>query len=75
MYSFLSAIITSFFLAITRNSDAFFNYPARIETLSIAFPVSTFSSVIVLAESRRWGHGDYAALGMGAEPQDSRDKV
>jgi hypothetical protein len=43
MHSFLSAITASFFLAIIRDSDAFSNCPARIEALSVAFPVSTLN--------------------------------
>jgi hypothetical protein len=43
VHSFLSTIIISFSLAITRDNDAFSNYPAKIEALSVAFPASTFS--------------------------------
>jgi hypothetical protein len=43
VHSFLSAIITFFSLTIIRNSDAFSNYPIRIEILSITFSVSTLS--------------------------------
>jgi hypothetical protein len=45
MYSFFGTITTSFSLAIIRDSDVSFNYPARIEALFIAFLVSTFSPV------------------------------
>jgi hypothetical protein len=44
VYSLFGAIITSFSLAIIRDSDVFFSCPAKIEALSIVFPVSTFSS-------------------------------
>jgi hypothetical protein len=43
VHSFFSTITASFFLAITRDSDAFSNCPAKIETLSIAFPISTLN--------------------------------
>jgi hypothetical protein len=49
-------IITAFFfLAITRDRDAFFNYPAKIEVFSVVFPafrltltraVNRFSAVL-----------------------------
>jgi hypothetical protein len=45
MHSFLGTAVISFSLAIIRDSDAFFNCPARIETLSIAFSTSTLSPV------------------------------
>jgi hypothetical protein len=35
-----SAIVTSFSLTIIKDRNAFFNCPARIEALSVAFPVS-----------------------------------
>ena len=44
IYSFSGAIIAFFSLIITRNSDAFFSCPARIETPFIVFLISTFSS-------------------------------
>jgi hypothetical protein len=44
VYSFFGAFIASFFLGIIRDKDAFFNYSARIEALSVTFLVSTFSS-------------------------------
>jgi hypothetical protein len=37
VYLILSAIAASSSLAIIRDRNAFFNYPARIETLFIAF--------------------------------------
>jgi hypothetical protein len=43
MYLFFNAIIASSFLIITRNSDVFSSYPARIETLSIAFLALTLN--------------------------------
>jgi hypothetical protein len=43
MYSFFGAIITSFSLAITRDSDIFFSCSVRIEALSIIFLASTLS--------------------------------
>jgi hypothetical protein len=39
VYLILSAIAASSSLAIIRDRNAFFNYPARIETLFIAFPI------------------------------------
>jgi hypothetical protein len=33
-------IAASFSLAIIKDRDVFFNYPARIEALSVAFPIS-----------------------------------
>jgi hypothetical protein len=38
----LGAIIAFSFLAIIRDSDAFSSYLTRIETFSVAFPVSIF---------------------------------
>jgi hypothetical protein len=43
VHSFLSATVVPSSLAITRDSDAFSSYPARIEALSIASPASTLS--------------------------------
>jgi hypothetical protein len=43
MYSFFSVIIVFSSLAITRDSDASSNYPAKIEILSVASPASTLS--------------------------------
>ena len=43
IHSFFGAITVSSFLAITRNSDTFFNCPAKIEALFIASPAFTLS--------------------------------
>jgi hypothetical protein len=43
VHSFFGTVAAFFSLAITRDSDAFFNYPAKIETLFIAFLTSTFN--------------------------------
>jgi hypothetical protein len=43
VHSFLSTIITSFSLAIIRDSDAFFNYSAKIEAFFIVFLASTLN--------------------------------
>ena len=43
MHSFFNTIIIFFSLTITRDSDTFFNYPAKIEALFIAFLASTFN--------------------------------
>jgi hypothetical protein len=48
VYSFLGAIVISFFLAITRDSDISSNCPARIEALSVAFLISTLSPVKII---------------------------
>jgi hypothetical protein len=45
MYSFSVAFIASSSLGSIRDRDTFFNYPVKIEALSITFPVSTFSPV------------------------------
>jgi hypothetical protein len=44
MHPILSIITAFFFLAITKNKDASSNYPARIETLSVASPAFIFIS-------------------------------
>jgi len=49
VYSFFGAIVTSFSLTITRDKDASFNCPAKIEILSIAFPASMLSSARAIA--------------------------
>jgi hypothetical protein len=43
VHSFLGIVTISFFLAITRDSDAFFSYSAKIEALFIAFSISTLN--------------------------------
>jgi hypothetical protein len=43
VHSFFNAVITFFFIAITRDKDAFFNYPAKIETLSVVFLILMFN--------------------------------
>jgi len=43
IHSFFGAFAASFFLAIIKDSDAFFSYPARIETLFVVFSVLTFN--------------------------------
>jgi hypothetical protein len=45
VHSFFGAIITFSSLVITRDSDVFFNCPAKIEALSVVSLVSTFSPV------------------------------
>jgi hypothetical protein len=45
VYSFFGVIIAFFSLAIIRDSDVFFSYPARIEARFVAFLASTLSSV------------------------------
>jgi hypothetical protein len=45
VHSLLGTIIASSFLVIIRDSDAFSSYPARIETLFIAFLALTLSPV------------------------------
>jgi hypothetical protein len=48
MHSFLSVIVISFFLAITKDSDASFSCSAKIETFSVAFLISTLSPARVI---------------------------
>jgi hypothetical protein len=43
VYSFFSVTVIPFFLAIIRDNDISFNYPVRIEILSITFLVSTLN--------------------------------
>jgi hypothetical protein len=38
VYLFFNVIVTSFSLIIIRDKNAFFNYSARIEALSVVFP-------------------------------------
>jgi hypothetical protein len=45
VYLIFGIIAASSSLAITRDKDAFFNYPARIEALSVVFLTSTLSPV------------------------------
>jgi hypothetical protein len=48
MHPILSAIATSFFLAIIRNRDAFSNYSVKIKALSVAFPAFKLISVKII---------------------------
>jgi hypothetical protein len=44
MYSTFNIIAASFSLAIIKDRDTFFSYPAKIETLSIIFSISRLIS-------------------------------